>query len=177
MELPNAILLCARHGFERLAVDIDRQRGVLGVVRDEAPGDGQAATLRHAELVLDSGPELARREAKCFFCFAPSRSILRVMMWSGYFDMAAHREPIYFFAEAKTEIGYVGYFGTCSGVRASMWKKMVYFLRTLRRQHLRRSWVSRCALLELPLRCSVLHNHATWRYSEPSCKMGAYSLR
>ena len=65
MELPDAIVLCARHGFEKVAVDIDPQRGVLGVVRDGAPSDGQAATLRHAELVLDCGPELACREAKC----------------------------------------------------------------------------------------------------------------
>ena len=65
VELPNAIVLCARHGFVRVAVDIDPQRGVLGVVRDGAPSDGQAATLRYAELVLDCGPELACREAKC----------------------------------------------------------------------------------------------------------------
>ena len=55
MELPDAIVLCARHGFEKVAVDIDPQRGVLGVVRDGAPNDAQAATLRHAELALDCG--------------------------------------------------------------------------------------------------------------------------
>ena len=65
MELPDAIVLCARQGFEKVAVDIDPQRGVLGVVRDGAPSGGQAGTLRHAELILDCGPELACREAKC----------------------------------------------------------------------------------------------------------------
>ena len=43
-------MLCARHDFKTVAVDIDTQRGVLGVVRDGLPSDGQAATLRHAEL-------------------------------------------------------------------------------------------------------------------------------
>ena len=56
MELPDAIVLCARRGFEKVAVEIDPQLGVLAVVRDGAPGDGQAATLRHAGLVLDCGP-------------------------------------------------------------------------------------------------------------------------
>ena len=65
MELPNAVVLCARHGFERVAIDVDPQRGVPGVVRDGASSDGQAVTLRHAELVLDCGSELACREAKC----------------------------------------------------------------------------------------------------------------
>ena len=51
--------------LRKVAVDIDPQRGVLGVVRDREPSDGQAATLRHAELVLDYGPELACRKAKC----------------------------------------------------------------------------------------------------------------
>ena len=64
MELPDAIALCARRGFEEVAVDIDPQRGVPGVIRDGAPSDGQEATLRHAELVLDCRPELARCKAK-----------------------------------------------------------------------------------------------------------------
>ena len=65
VELPGAIVLCARHCFEKVAVDTDPQRGVLGVVRDVAPSDGQAATLRHAEHFLDCGPELACCKAKC----------------------------------------------------------------------------------------------------------------
>ena len=65
MELPDAIVLCARHGFDKVAVDIDPQRDVLGVVRDGAPIDGQAATLRHAGLALDCGPELACRKSNC----------------------------------------------------------------------------------------------------------------
>ena len=62
MELPDAIVLCARYGFEKVAVDTDPQRGILGVVRDKASSDGQAATLRHAGLVLDCGPELVCRK-------------------------------------------------------------------------------------------------------------------
>ena len=42
MELPGEIVLSACRGFEKVAVDIDPKRGVLGVVRDGAPGVGQA---------------------------------------------------------------------------------------------------------------------------------------
>ena len=65
VELPDAIVLCACRDFEKAAVDTDPQGGALGVVRDGAPGDGQAAILRHAELILDRGPELTCCKTKC----------------------------------------------------------------------------------------------------------------
>ena len=61
VELLDAVVLCARHGFEEVAIDIDAERRILGVVCDGAPSDGQAAALGHAKFVLNRGSELACR--------------------------------------------------------------------------------------------------------------------
>ena len=49
MELPRTAVLCARRGFREVALAIDPQRKVLGMVRDGAPGGGQAAALGQTE--------------------------------------------------------------------------------------------------------------------------------
>ena len=57
----------SRGVLERIAALFSplRRGGFLQVVvRCGAPSDGQAATLRHAELVRDCGPELSCRKAK-----------------------------------------------------------------------------------------------------------------
>ena len=65
VELPDAIILCARQGFGKVEELIDPQRGVLGVVRDGATPWAGRDFLRHTELVSDCGPELACRKVKC----------------------------------------------------------------------------------------------------------------
>ena len=87
--LPDAPVLCARHGFEGVAIDKDPQQRVPGLVHDVAPSNEQTVVLGHAKLALDCRPKLACRKAGCCISMGAARS-----SWFEYFQSAEARKAI-----------------------------------------------------------------------------------